>query len=178
MRLSNSYSLVLTLSACAALLSACSVPQQPTPAPIATAQKGGTASSDRSQAPAVSRVIRSVESGAGDKTIKKIPENAQSGAKQVVNSASAWNEKCESMHSQIKVIRSPAHGSLELADFEQVVSRVAGARNCIGKKIEGTNVVYQSNAGFVGVDSFEVSITSPGGKTNVYRHVVNVISTR
>jgi|GEM_PF-3643093 len=180
----NRLSLSVSVVACAAVLSACAVPQQSNPAPITSAQKGGTVntvarsvgSSTSGQARAVDQVIQTVDANGGK--IKKVPENATSGVKQVVNSASAWNEQCEPMLSQIKVIRPPEHGSLELADFKQVLTKVAGARNCIGKKVEGTNVVYQSNSGFVGTDSFEVSITSPGGNTSVYRHVVNVIPTR
>src|SRR5262245_61334447 len=88
-----------------------------------------------------------------------------SGQKSQVAIHSRFDNNCRPSRVVIKVIDAPKNGAVtsEPADYLVPAQNRAGVKQppqCVGKKLQGVAVFYQSKPGFKGSDNFRYSRTN------------------
>lgn len=97
-----------------------------------------------------------------------------SGVKTRITTHARFDSQCRAKPVEIRIITPPANGTLTSAPEDSVVREENGRGDrqpgqCVGRKVRGVAVYYQSKAGFTGSDTFKylrVSTTDPNDRFN------------
>jgi|SRR5579871_2832581 len=99
----------------------------------------------------------------------------QSGVRTRITTHARFDNQCQPKAVEIQIVAAPANGTLtsEPEDFlvpEQNARGERQPRQCVGKKIAGVAVYYQSKPGFAGSDDVRyrrVTTTDPNDRFNI-----------
>ena len=97
-----------------------------------------------------------------------------SGVKTRITTHARFDSQCKARPVEIRVTTPPANGTLTSQPEDYVVREENGRgegqpNQCVGKRIPGVAVYYQSKRGFAGSDTFKylrVSTTDPNDRFN------------
>lgn len=89
----------------------------------------------------------------------KLTRTAKSGVETRLAFSAHWDDKtCNSLPNKVTISKQPAHGTASIKPAEQTLHQStpgSGATGpCEGKKIQASAIMYRSNPGFKGTDTF------------------------
>jgi hypothetical protein len=89
-----------------------------------------------------------------------------SGVKSKITTHMRYDSQCKPSRVAINILAAPANGTVTSEPTDIVVKPVSArgasqASQCIGRKVDGVAVYYQSKPGFVGQDSFRYRRFNP-----------------
>jgi hypothetical protein len=90
----------------------------------------------------------------------------ESGVKSEITSHTRYDSRCQPSPVNIRITAAPANGTVTTETKSIVVPAqsdrgFAQQSPCVGKRVDGVVVYYQSNPGFVGQDSFRYQRLNP-----------------
>jgi len=115
--------------------------------------------------------------------VLKITKSAGSGVETTIARASGWDKAtCASRLHSVNITRPPAHGTVSVVDEVTTIpastQRSGSTGQCAGKPLKDKKILYKSNPGFTGTDTFSYESVDPNGSRGPFDVTITVTASR
>jgi hypothetical protein len=109
-------------------------------------------------------LVLMVPSAQADAQDVSLTRTVKAGHEIQIGYAQRWTKSCKPLTPKIVLIVPPAHGSICARDIIRVVKRnvVNDNRSCVGKRVQGLQVIYLASSDYAGHDTVDYNIEFPG----------------
>lgn len=108
---------------------------------------------------------------------RQLKRSVASGTEAVIARATFWTSKCEPRPFTLTITQQPSNGTANVTEGKNEVRpnpMFGTAATCVGQKVMGRQIAYQSKPGFHGADTVVYEVVSDKGEHAVTRIAIEV----